>query len=650
MIKKNKRRFSNYYELQEYIVKKVYVAARKLTDLNKGFICKLLASKKDRRASFFIDIGALPEEKKQDFLQRANEICAGRIYALNNVFETGDKVDWAKDYRSGFVWEKGQYFRKYVQVDLDNDADVKIPREISRFHFGLLLGIAYRYTQDEKYYQRFRTLILDWIEENPFMHSINWGCTQDIAIRAVNWIWALHLFQYPIKKDTTFYKKIIHSLYQHGVHVYYRPEKQMFNNHNHYLGDLAGQIYLGLLFSKTKAGKAWLGWGTKELFREMRTQILPSGSSYERSTNYHRLVADLCFSSVIQLHKAGYEIPQDIWYRLEKMLEFIMYYLKPNGFPPVIGDQDDARLHPFSVASNLEYRELLAMGAVVFNRSDFKAAAGFYPVDGIMLLGGGSLESFHNIEVNPISLRSKAFPDAGFYIIRQDKDYMFINNSGQSKYPELGQGTHTHSDLLSFELFMEDKSFIVDPGSYIYSADPNARTLFRSTKMHNTVVIDGKDQSELSREYLWGFSRNAIPKTLNWIDNDEMVLFEGEHSGYMRLKSPAIHKRRIEYNKKSREWLITDFLIGKNQHQVEIYFHFDADIPLKYENGVLSTTCETGNNIELHFQAEAEYRGEIYESWVSKAYSKKEKALAFKLILNAQLPLKIETKISKSSG
>ena len=93
--------------------------------------------------------------------------------------------------------------------------------------------------------------------------------------------------------------------------------------------------------------------------------------SYERSTNYNRLVLELIIVPVLLL-KVTHEIPQDIWYRLEKMFEFIMYCLKPDGTAPIIGDQDDGRLLPFGAEETIDYRYLLSLGALLFNRPDFK--------------------------------------------------------------------------------------------------------------------------------------------------------------------------------------------------------------------------------------------------------------------------------------
>jgi hypothetical protein len=51
---------------------------------------------------------------------------------------------------------------------------------------------------------------------------------------------------------------------------------------------------------------------------------------------------------------------------------------------------------------------------------------------------------------------------------------------------------------------------IVDPGTYCYHREPRWRNHFRSTAAHNTVVLDGADQSEMLGPFMWG--RRARPE------------------------------------------------------------------------------------------------------------------------------------------
>jgi hypothetical protein len=108
------------------------------------------------------------------------------------------------------------------------------------------------------------------------------------------------------------------------------------------------------------------------------------------------------FSSATLLSlKNGLTFPQ--WYmdRLERMIEFVMYYTKPDGTAPQIGDNDEGRLHILANYGNwirLDHRYLLSVGAVLFNREDFKLAAGGYNEEAFWLLGEEGLNSYKDIK------------------------------------------------------------------------------------------------------------------------------------------------------------------------------------------------------------------------------------------------------------
>ncbi len=588
--------------------------------------------------------------EQNSIISYANSNLNGQYRVFSRFYDFSKGIPWNEDYVSGFKWEKGLFFRKYIQVDVNNNADVKFPRELSRFHHALILGQAYLINKDTRYYEKFKEDVQDWIKENPFMKSVNWGCTQDIAIRAVNWIWGLAFFRDELLKDPGFKLIIDKCLYKHGFYIYMHPERNTYNNHNHYISDLVGQIYLGLYFIGDRYAQNWLNWGIEELFREIRYQILPSGPSYERSLNYNRFVTEMIFSAIILLMRKGYEIPQDILYRLELMLEFVMLYTKPDGLAPIIGDQDDARLHPFSLSSNLDHRYLLCIGAVMFKRGDFKYWSGGFSIDCAALMGSEAKKIYDQLIDEKSTMHSESFPDAGFFLIRDKDIYMFINNSGKSKYSELDGGTHTHSDLLSFELYMGDKTFLVDPGTYSYSGDPKMRMHFRSSKMHNTLTVDDQNQNTIKQDQLWNIERDAIPRKIEWIDNDEKTSFWGEHSGYLRLKSPVLHQRKIEYNKLNRTFLISDNAIGEGEHMFDLFFHFDVGIELEIQGNTVKTVCNNGTNIELNFVSDKPFTISCTEELVSKAYGDAVLAKTIKLHTNTKGTLKIETTIKKDNS
>ena len=193
----------------------------------------------------------------------------------------------------------------------------------------------------------------------------------DVAIRA-----SLVLgiaFQGLLALQMISYSSLKASCFMVVIYGKFRAER----NSNHYLSDIVGLVYLGLVFSEFKEAKKWREFGIKELVKEMKKQVYPDGVDYEGSVSYHRLVTELFLSATLLCLKNGITFPG--WYmeRLEKMIEFVMYYTKPNGSSPQIGDNDDGRLHILSNYgswNSLDHRYLLAIGAVLFDRSDFASS------------------------------------------------------------------------------------------------------------------------------------------------------------------------------------------------------------------------------------------------------------------------------------
>ena len=392
----------------------------------------------------------------------------------------------------------------------------------------------------------------------------------------------------------------------------------------------------------------WLNKGREELFREIRIQILPSGMSYERCTNYNRLVLELILVPVLMLKRKGIEIPDDIWYRLEKMFEFIMYSLKPDGKSPIIGDQDNGRLLPFGTEELNDFRYLMSLGAVLFNRSDFKCYGDGFNIYCSLLGGQSASERWNKIPDLTSDLGSGSFPDSGIYIMRKRNNYLLFNATGKSLYPELGTGTHTHSDLFSFELFTQDKSILIDPGSYVYTANADLRMLFRSTKMHNTVTVDGESQNQIRKEELWDIKRDAIPKVLKWESNNDMDLVTAVHNGYTRLKEPVLHERTIIFDKINEKWVIKDMITGEGYHTYEWFFHFEIGIDFKINGYIVETKCEDDKNITLIFEPNPRLNLRKDKSFVSKSYGIKEDGFVLVAMMKETAPIELTIEIMKS--
>src|SRR5262249_20093584 len=111
----------------------------------------------------------------------------------------------------------------------------------------------------------------------------------------------------------------------------------------------------------------------------------------------------------------------------------------------------------------------------------------------------------------PVSMAPQAarrFNDAGVFVARTADAYLLITNG---RVGTNGFGNHKHNDLLAFEYHDGFQPLLVDPGSYVYTSNPDARNAFRSTRAHNTLRIDDVEQNDLKPEFLFRlFETSAV--------------------------------------------------------------------------------------------------------------------------------------------
>jgi uncharacterized heparinase superfamily protein len=169
---------------------------------------------------------------------------------------------------------------------------------------------------------------------------------------------------------------------------------------------------------------------------------------------------------------------------------------------------------------------------------------------------------------------SQAFPHAGIYIMRDGDLYLCFNASGAGIN---GRGSHGHNDALSIEVSAGGRAFIVDPGTYVYSADLAKRHEFRSTAYHSTVKIDGREQNTIDVQTPFVIGNEARPRVLEWKTSADVDKVIAEHYGY----SPVIHRRTVVFNKRERSWVIDDEFFGEGEHVYEVRFHFAPGLDVR---------------------------------------------------------------------
>ncbi|MGF7117961.1 alginate lyase family protein [Methanobacterium oryzae] len=566
-------------------------------------------------------------------LKDADKICQHIFNFLGSEEKNlGADIDWHRDFKTGYKWIPDKYYlgsMDYIDYfKRDEFADVKVPWELSRFQHLVTLGKAFWYTEEEKYAEEFVKQIRSWIKNNPVELGVNWTCTMDVAIRAINWIWGYYFFFNSNVLSDDFKIEFFKSLYLHGRHIMNNLEFAEVRG-NHYLSNIAGLIYIGFFLKNSDEAKQWIKKGIASLMEEMDYQVLPDGVNGELSTNYHRLVTEIFVSTTILCLKHNIVFPQHYLNRLEKMFDYILFYTKPDGKAPVIGDNDDGRLQILTKYYDWDrndHRYLLLIGAKLFRRKDFAMIDPHFNEEAFWMLGSIEKPLLKRDEKELKYNNSISFNDSGYYIIRHNDFHMIIDAS--SPNPKYFQG-HKHNSALNFELFANDKTFIVDPGSCIYTPSKKMRNLFRSTAYHNVIMVDGKEQNTIKDDLiddLFDLGIDAKTKVIKWELNENEDIFCGEQYGYSRLKNPVVHRREIKFNKKKEYWIINDFLSGKGKHLYNLFLHL---APMKLEPYKIPHSYITKNketNIAIIPMEIEDLDSQISEGWVSYVYGKKTRA------------------------
>ena len=362
----------------------VFHKVLKLHDLK--YKCSLESGNSVKSANWFVSFSEVKSildknpERRSEILKEASNILHRKFTVLGcDLDYSHNEINWHLDPRSNFEWGRKYYKRLYPVSNSSDNTDCKMPWELSRFQHLPFLIKGYFTSGDDEYIEETVRQISHWIDENPLCYGINWTCAMDVAIRACNWIWAWWAFKdHPAWMDE-FNEKFLKSIWQHGWYIEHNLEDKGGIRTNHYLADVVGLLFIGIMFPQFRDARRWKEFGVRELIRCMEEMVYPDGVSFENSTAYHRLVLELFAYSAVLCQKNGIELLQAFWDRLEKMFEFVMRCMRPDGRMPMIGDSDDGR---FFILANYydwdrwDHRYLLSIGAALFKRTDFKAAAG----------------------------------------------------------------------------------------------------------------------------------------------------------------------------------------------------------------------------------------------------------------------------------
>jgi len=501
--------------------------------------------------------------------------------------------------------------------------------EANRHQHLVVLGRAYRATGDERYARAIAEQLESWLDACPFGRGMNWRSPLELGIRLINWVWALDLVRETGVPAGPLRSRVLESVHQHAWEIARRYSGGSSAN-NHLVGEAAGVFVATAYFAGLDPGGRLHRESREILAREILRQSHEDGGTREQAIGYQVFVLQFYLVADAAARAVGEPLPRSFEERLEKMLDFVRALAAGGDQLPAFGDADDGYVLDLGGRAS-DWRSWLGVGAVRFERPDFAVEAGV-PCETVRwLLGCGAGERLEALRdrAGSAALVATAFPDSGYYLLQARSPGSGSGVSVVFDCGELGFGSiaaHGHADALSFTLRAFGRDVLVDPGTYDYFSYPEWRRYFRSTRAHNTVEIDGVDQSTMEGLFLWG--QRAQARCLSWEPRPDGGRVTGVHDGYQRLADPVLHRRTLDLGGTPTVLTVTDEIHAQGEHDVSIAFHVaetaevvpagGRSFEIRVEGGVARLTLDDALRVEVLSGSLDPIGG-----WVSRGYHRR---------------------------
>jgi heparinase II/III-like protein len=455
----------------------------------------------------------------------ADDACRGTFTFAGETVDLGPEPDW-------------------VAAALPDDREWRI--EWTKLYFGLDLAHAFDETADARYLGAWQRLVSSYLRQVPPGEGLD--DTSDVAARRVqNLVYAWSAFtaapHFPGLRDG-FDRELLDGIRDHVAFI----RDNLTAERNHRTLELYALLIVALALPELDRDGELLRFAMTELHANLMADVRPDGVHREQSTHYHCIVLRSFLGARENARRFGLAFPDGYDEQLARACEFAMHCHRPDGTIAALSDSDSG-----------SYTELLELAADLLDREDLRWAA----------TAGAAGE--------PPARRYVSFAQGGYHVQRSGwgdrgrayaAERWLIFDSGP-----LGDGGHGHYDLLNVEIAADGRPLVLDPGRFTYDEqEPNLRHWFKGTAAHNTVVVDGLDQTPYRR----GKPRKGTIARGRLVERHsapglDVVVAEATSTAY-----DAVHTRRVVFVA-DEYWVIEDRLAGRTPHRYDLRFHLAPD-------------------------------------------------------------------------
>lgn len=513
----------------------------------KRLIAKERKAFAEKRPVFEIDrYGAIPQANLGRLgLNFSNEeySIGMKIELLGGYRYEDYRERWHAAFQSEGDWPI-RYAADYNFGADDVPGDIRTNWELNRHYQFALLAKSFFATSERAYLDELEMLFNSWNDANPFMWGPEWSSPMESAIRVVNWLTAAAFLDASGASGAKgICQKLCDGAYVMAANIR-RHYSRFSSANNHTIVEAVGVAISACVFGRDD----WRKEALDLLEREIELQTWPDGVNKEQALHYQLFVMEaLCLVSHA-LKFSGAELPPSVVKRLRSMARYAAACRVGASTCIEFGDDDEGIIFNPCVKKPFYLGYVLALSSLevaaeecwehnfdtceqlrwLYVEAEFSRAAA------IPLFEPKHVESFDQGGVTVARFA------AGNAVVAFD-------------HGPLGFGplaAHGHADALSIQLFFGGEAVLVDPGTFVYNGNREARNSFRSTMMHSTLSINERDQSEILGPFLWG--KKAVVRDFKLEEEDGRVSVQAVVVDYSSNKA----SRRI--NASDRNLVIAD--------------------------------------------------------------------------------------------
>ncbi|MEU1010293.1 alginate lyase family protein [Streptomyces sp. NPDC005890] len=512
-------------------------------------------------------IAAVSPDAAKRLIAEADRLMSGHAEYFGVVRDDLADPDWWYDPKTGRRAPWGYAFDVPYRNE-DAVGDIKQIWELSRHQYLTQLAAAYALTGNERYAERVAEHLRSWWAGNAPLRGVHWTSGIELGIRLLSWVWIRRLLDGWPGAAALFEGNPVaqNQIWHHQRWLAAFPSRGSSAN-NHIIAEAAGQFAAACAFGWFPSSARWRADALRSLERHLRGNTFPSGLNRELATEYHGLVLELGLAAVAEADAAGVPVPASIRLVLLRMTDALAAVVDSRLRPPRQGDADDGHGLVVDGAGTDRWASLLATGDAVFGRLAWWPAVTGTDVRTALLTA--LIRPYAKNRTAPAVSRPASrpahFADAGLTVLRGPEEIWCRCDGGPHGF--LSIAAHAHADALSVEVRHDGVDVLADPGTYCYHGQPEWRQYFRSTLGHNTLQLDGGDQSVSGGPFLW--TRHAESRVLVADTSGEgAARWCAEHDGY----GPSVHRRRVELTAASRELRVVDEVSGPRR-AARLAFH-----------------------------------------------------------------------------